>query len=95
VASPVILLDLNMPQLDGMLVLNRLLQIDPDVDVAMLTADYNPESAVQAIKKGACDYLVKPITAERIRNASAGWSKKHDGANIAHGAGGPPSFDRI
>jgi DNA-binding NtrC family response regulator len=64
---PVILLDLNMPQLDGMLVLNRLLQIDPDVDVAMLTADYNPESAVQAIKKGACDYLVKPITAERIR----------------------------
>jgi len=63
----VILLDLNMPKLSGMEVLNRILEIDPNVDVAMLTADYNPESAVQAIQKGACDYLVKPIPAERVR----------------------------
>ncbi len=64
---PVILLDLNMPTLNGMEVLERILDINPNADVAMLTADYTPESAVRAVQKGACDYLVKPITAERLR----------------------------
>ena len=63
----VILLDLNMPAAPGMEVLERILGIDPNVDVVMLTADYSTESAVRAIQEGACDYLVKPITVERLR----------------------------
>src|SRR5450759_2231211 len=64
---PIILLDLNMPTAPGMEVLERILGIDPNVDVVMLTADYSTESAVRAIQEGACDYLVKPITVERLR----------------------------
>src|ERR1035438_2658337 len=52
---PVILLDLNMPTAPGMEVLERILGIDPNVDVVMLTADYSTESAVRAIQQGACD----------------------------------------
>ncbi len=66
---PVILLDLNMPKLGGMEVLRRILEINPNADVAMLTADYTTESAVQAIQKGACDYLVKPITVQHLRES--------------------------
>ena len=69
---PVILLDLNMPKLGGMEVLERILEINPNADVAMLTADYTTESAVQAIQKGACDYLVKPITAQHLRESVGG-----------------------
>ena len=64
---PVILLDLNMPTAPGMDVLERILGIDPNIDVVMLTADYSTESAVRAIQQGACDYLVKPIGVERLR----------------------------
>ena len=63
----VILLDLNMPGASGMNVLDRILRIDPNADVVMLTADYSTESAVRAIQEGACDYLVKPIAVERLR----------------------------
>ena len=63
----VILLDLNMPAASGMEVLKRILAIDPNADVVMLTADYSTESAVRAIQEGACDYLVKPIAVERLR----------------------------
>lgn len=73
---PVVLLDLNMPKLGGMAVLERILEINPNTDVAMLTADYNTESAVEAIQKGACDYLVKPITAERLRERVGGFVKE-------------------
>ena len=64
---PVILLDLNMPTAPGMDVLERILGIDPNIDVVMLTADYSTESAVRAIQQGACDYLVKSIGVERLR----------------------------
>jgi len=64
---PVILLDLNMPRAPGMEVLKRILGFDPNADVVMLTADYSTESAVRAIQEGASDYLVKPITIERLR----------------------------
>lgn len=64
---PVILLDLNMPKAPGMEVLGRILGIDPNADVVMLTGDYSTESAVHAIQEGACDYLVKPIAVERLR----------------------------
>src|SRR5262249_50626100 len=40
---------------------------DPEVDVIMMTAHYSTESAVQAIQKGACDYLDKPISLQRLR----------------------------
>ena len=80
---PVILLDLNMPTAPGMDVLERILGIDPNIDVVMLTADYSTESAVRAIQQGACDYLVKPIGSSVCGNASACYWKKRGAASIA------------
>jgi DNA-binding NtrC family response regulator len=51
--------------------LERIVQIDPATDVILMTAHYTTESAVEAIKKGACDYLNKPFTREQLRTRLA------------------------
>jgi DNA-binding NtrC family response regulator len=63
----VAILDLIMPKLSGMQVLERVVEIDPSIDVILLTGHYSTDSAVEAIQKGACDYLTKPISIERLR----------------------------
>jgi DNA-binding NtrC family response regulator len=63
----VVLLDLMMPGLGGLEVLDQIVAIDPAIDVILMTAHYSTESAVQAIQKGACDYFNKPISMERLR----------------------------
>jgi len=63
----IVLLDLMLPDLGGMEVLEQIVRIDPEADVIMMTAHYSTESAVQAIQKGACDYLDKPISLQRLR----------------------------
>lgn len=57
----VLITDLKMPDMDGMEVLRRSKQIDPDVEVIIFTAYGSIEGAVQAMKQGAHDYLVKPF----------------------------------
>ncbi len=61
------ILDLMMPKLSGIQVLERVMEVDPSVDVILLTGHYSTDSAVEAIQKGACDYLTKPISIERLR----------------------------
>ena len=56
-----------MPVLSGMEVMERILEIDPGIDVLLMTAHYSTESAVEAIQKGACDYLNKPLPLDRLR----------------------------
>ena len=58
----IVLSDLVMPKLTGMDVLDRVVEFDPAIDVILMTAYYSTESAVEAIKRGACDYLNKPFT---------------------------------
>jgi DNA-binding NtrC family response regulator len=55
------LVDLVMPGISGMDLLERMLAVDPGLDVILITAHYSAESAVEAIQKGACDYLTKPL----------------------------------
>jgi two-component system, NtrC family, response regulator AtoC len=57
----VLVTDLKMPRIDGMAVLQRARVEQPDMEVVMLTAHGSVETAVQAIKLGAFDYLEKPI----------------------------------
>jgi DNA-binding NtrC family response regulator len=57
----VVLLDMVMPGLGGMELLEGIVEEDPGIDVILMTGHYTTESAVEAIKKGACDYLTKPI----------------------------------
>jgi DNA-binding NtrC family response regulator len=63
-----VLLDLVMPKISGIEILERMVAIDPGVDVILITAHYSTESAVEAIQKGACDYLTKPLDIEKLRS---------------------------
>jgi DNA-binding NtrC family response regulator len=63
----IVLTDLVMPNLTGMEVLERIVEFDPSIDVILMTAHYATESAVEAIKKGATDYLNKPISISMLR----------------------------
>ena len=62
-----ILLDLKMPGMDGMEVLREVSKIRPDIRIIILTAYGTVESAVEAMKLGAADFIQKPFAAEEIR----------------------------
>ena len=62
-----ILLDLRMPGMDGMEVLRQLREIRPDIRVIIITAYGTIESAVDAMKLGAADFIQKPFSPEEIR----------------------------
>jgi len=70
---PIVLLDLMMPNVTGMELLERILSIDPGIDVILLTGHYSTDSAVEAIQKGAYDYLTKPFPILRLREKLAKW----------------------
>jgi DNA-binding NtrC family response regulator len=63
----IVLTDLVMPKMSGMEVLERIMEFDPSTDVILMTAHYSTESAVEAIKKGAGDYLNKPVSIPTLR----------------------------
>jgi DNA-binding NtrC family response regulator len=63
----IVLLDLMLPRLSGMEVLERIVKIDPEIEVIMVTAHYSTASAVEAIQKGASDYFEKPLALDRLR----------------------------
>jgi len=63
----IVLTDLVMPRLSGMDVLERIVAFDPGIDVILMTAHYTTETAVEAIRKGAADYLNKPVSLATLR----------------------------
>ncbi len=65
----VMLLDLRMPGMNGLEVLERVRKAGWDVEVVLLTAHSSVESAIGALRHGAADYLVKPAHPDEIRAA--------------------------
>ena len=63
----IVLLDLVMPKIGGMELLERILEADPGTNVMLMTGHYSTEAAVEAIQKGAYDYLNKPLSVEKLR----------------------------
>ncbi|MBI3404454.1 MAG: sigma-54-dependent Fis family transcriptional regulator [Acidobacteria bacterium] len=63
----IVLVDLRMPRLGGMEILDRIVKTDPTIEVLLMTAHYSTDSAVEAIQKGAADYLNKPLSIESLR----------------------------
>ncbi len=65
-SADVVLSDLRMPGMDGMALLSRLLGRDPKPTLILLTAYGNIETAVEAMKRGAYDFLAKPVNLDRL-----------------------------
>jgi DNA-binding NtrC family response regulator len=59
--------DLQMPEIGGIDVLRAIRETDPDCQVLLMTGRATIESAVEAVKLGAIDYLTKPLNFERVR----------------------------
>jgi DNA-binding NtrC family response regulator len=60
------LVDMKMPETDGLAFLERALQSDPGVTVILMTGYYSLDAAIDAIKRGAYDYLCKPLDQNRL-----------------------------
>ncbi|MBN2580983.1 MAG: response regulator [Pirellulales bacterium] len=65
----IILLDIKMPNLDGIHFLERLREKKPDVPVLIITGYPSIPNAAAAMRLGACDYITKPFTSEEIIQA--------------------------
>ena len=61
-----ILLDYKMPGMDGMEVLRQIKAINPQIDIVIITAYGTIETAVEALKAGAIDYITKPIELDEL-----------------------------
>lgn len=62
-----IILDILMPEMDGIEVLKKVKESDPQIGVIMLTAVNKVKTAVEAMKLGAIDYITKPFEVEEVR----------------------------
>ncbi len=69
----IILCDIKMPKMDGIEVLDKVMLLSSDTPVVMISGHGNIETAVEAVKKGAFDFIAKPLDLNRllvtIRNA--------------------------
>src|SRR6187455_3743530 len=68
-----VLCDIKMPRIDGIEFLQKAGEVNPDIPIIMISGHGNIETAVEAVKKGAYDYISKPPDLNRllitIRNA--------------------------
>ncbi|MGB2697051.1 MAG: sigma-54 dependent transcriptional regulator [Candidatus Zixiibacteriota bacterium] len=62
-----IIADLKMPELNGLELLSRVKALDPDASFIVMTAYASVDTAIEALKKGAYDYLTKPFKVDEIR----------------------------
>src|SRR5690606_24719638 len=69
-----VLCDIKMPKMDGIEFLEKAKQINPDIPIIMISGHGNIDTAVEAVKKGAFDYISKPPDLNRmlitLRNAT-------------------------
>ncbi len=65
--ADLVILDLKLPDIDGLKVLNKLKGIERDVPVIMMTAYGEVETAVEAIKSGSYDFVLKPFQLEKMK----------------------------
>ena len=61
-----VFLDIKMPKMDGLEVLDKLMEISPDVPVIMISGHGTIDTAVDSIKKGAFDFIEKPLDLNRL-----------------------------
>jgi DNA-binding NtrC family response regulator len=64
-----VLVDVHMPGMDGYEFLDRALRSDPGVHIILMTGDYTLDSALEAIRPGASDFLPKPIDCAHLKRS--------------------------
>jgi len=61
-----VLCDIKMPRMDGTELLEKIMEVSPDTQVVMISGHGNIETAVESIKKGAFDFIEKPLDLNRL-----------------------------
>jgi signal transduction histidine kinase len=83
-----VLVDLKMPELDGLQVIQRIRELDSDLVIAVITGYATIATAVDAMKAGAYDFLPKPFTPDELRlvvmRGCERWRLAHDAARLRH-----------
>lgn len=77
-APGIVVTDLKMPRMDGMQLLDRIRELPQHVTVVMLTAQGSIESAVEAMRMGAYDYIPKPVDPVRLRTILQNASRQRE-----------------
>lgn len=62
----IVITDMKMPKMSGMEVLQKIKRVSPQIPIIMITAYGTIDNAVEAMKKGAADYILKPFSAETL-----------------------------
>ena len=65
-----VLMDITMPEMDGLEALRAILAVDPNARIAMVTAVGQQTVVMEALKAGARDFVVKPFQAPRVLEAA-------------------------
>jgi DNA-binding NtrC family response regulator len=88
VRTDIVLLDLMMPTCSGLELLDKIVRVNPTINVVLLTGEYSTESAVEAIQKGAADYLNKPISVDELRRRMSKFvaiaRERHEATQLSH-----------
>ncbi|MCB1965009.1 MAG: response regulator transcription factor [Candidatus Accumulibacter sp.] len=84
--------DLKMPGASGLVLVEKLIDLDPNTRVVMLTGYASIATAVEAIKLGAIHYLAKPCDADQV---VAALDKSSEGDSATPVSGSPLSVDRL
>ena len=91
--------DIKMPGIDGLEVLQRIKESDPDIPVIMITAFATVEMSIQALRKGAYDMLTKPFEPDellfRVRNALNHNQLMNENQQLRRELAGKFNFDNI
>src|SRR6204780_1074578 len=62
-----VITDLKMPKVDGMTLLRKALELEPELPVVLITAHGTIDTAVEALKSGAFDFVTKPFDKDEVR----------------------------
>ena len=68
-----VLLDVSMPEMDGLTTLHAIKEIDSEAKVIMVSAMGQSSTVQEALKSGACDFVVKPFRPNQIRELISRW----------------------
>ncbi|MBW7455116.1 response regulator [Paenibacillus sepulcri] len=69
VRPQLVTMDITMPEMDGVSALKNIKQVDPAAKIIMCSAMGQREMVLEAIRSGACDFVVKPVQKERLAEA--------------------------